>query len=185
LRSLCVRRVRCAVASWCCALCPPPLGHLLPRRRNGSPPAGPAPSARRQQLAMEPAPGLISPSRLDAVRAAGRKGRRGSSIMAGCSLVNLSDESIHSSACVIAQMINVSFHVTFLYSRLNPQLCPKLLFRSCEKLCLGIGLFSANCNDPALTERAGVGSIPANPDARNVPSFRRWRCEMKLSPFND
>jgi hypothetical protein len=36
---------------------------------------------------------------------------------------------------------------------------------------------------PALTERAGVGSIPANPDARNVPSFRRWRFEMKLSPF--
>jgi hypothetical protein len=26
---------------------------------------------------------------------------------------------------------------------------------------------------PALPERAGVGSIPANPDARNVPSFRR------------
>jgi hypothetical protein len=32
-------------------------------------------------------------------------------------------------------------------------------------------------------ERAGVGSIPANPDARNVPSFRRWRHEMKLSPL--
>jgi hypothetical protein len=29
----------------------------------------------------------------------------------------------------------------------------------------------------------GVGSIPANPDAQNVPSFRRWRFEMKLSPF--
>jgi hypothetical protein len=27
-----------------------------------------------------------------------------------------------------------------------------------------------------------VGSIPANPDAQNVPSFRRWRFEMKLSP---
>ncbi len=36
---------------------------------------------------------------------------------------------------------------------------------------------------PALPERAGVGSIPANPDARNVPSIRRWRFEMKLSPF--
>jgi hypothetical protein len=36
---------------------------------------------------------------------------------------------------------------------------------------------------PALTERAGVGSIPANPDAQNVPSFRRWRLEMKSSPF--
>jgi hypothetical protein len=36
---------------------------------------------------------------------------------------------------------------------------------------------------PALTERAGVGSVPANPDARNVPSFHRWRLEMKLSPF--
>jgi hypothetical protein len=31
--------------------------------------------------------------------------------------------------------------------------------------------------------RAGVGSIPAIPDALNVPSFRRWRFEMKLSPF--
>jgi hypothetical protein len=29
-----------------------------------------------------------------------------------------------------------------------------------------------------------VGSIPANPDAQNVPSFRRWRFEMKLIPFN-
>ncbi len=28
-----------------------------------------------------------------------------------------------------------------------------------------------------------MGSIPANPDALNVPSFRRWRFEMKLSPF--
>jgi hypothetical protein len=28
-----------------------------------------------------------------------------------------------------------------------------------------------------------VGSIPANPDAQNVPSFRRWRYEMKL-PFH-
>jgi hypothetical protein len=35
----------------------------------------------------------------------------------------------------------------------------------------------------ALPERAGVGSIPANPDAQNVPYFRRWRFEMKLSPF--
>jgi hypothetical protein len=29
----------------------------------------------------------------------------------------------------------------------------------------------------------GVGSIPANSDAQNVPSFRRWRFEMMLSPF--
>jgi hypothetical protein len=36
---------------------------------------------------------------------------------------------------------------------------------------------------PALLDRAGVGSIPANSDAQNVPSFRRWRFEMKLSPF--
>jgi hypothetical protein len=36
---------------------------------------------------------------------------------------------------------------------------------------------------PVLTEWAGVGLIPANPDAQNVPSFRRWRLEMKLSPF--
>jgi hypothetical protein len=36
---------------------------------------------------------------------------------------------------------------------------------------------------PALLERAGVGSIPANSDAQNVPSFRRWRFEVKLSLF--
>ncbi len=36
---------------------------------------------------------------------------------------------------------------------------------------------------PAPLGRAGVGSIPANPDALNVPSFRRWRFEMKLSPL--
>jgi hypothetical protein len=36
---------------------------------------------------------------------------------------------------------------------------------------------------PALPGRAGVGSIPAKSDALNVPSFRRWRFEMKLSPF--
>jgi hypothetical protein len=35
---------------------------------------------------------------------------------------------------------------------------------------------------PALPERAGVGSITANSDALNVPSFHRWRFEMKLSP---
>ncbi len=36
---------------------------------------------------------------------------------------------------------------------------------------------------PAPLGRAGVGSIPAIPDALNVPSFRRWRFEMKLSPL--
>jgi hypothetical protein len=36
---------------------------------------------------------------------------------------------------------------------------------------------------PALLEWDSVGSIPANCDAQNVPSFRRWRFEMKLSPF--
>jgi hypothetical protein len=36
---------------------------------------------------------------------------------------------------------------------------------------------------PALPERAGVGSIPANSDAQKVPSFRLWRFEMKLSPL--
>jgi hypothetical protein len=35
----------------------------------------------------------------------------------------------------------------------------------------------------ALSQRNGVGSIPANSDAQNVPSFRRWRFEMKHSPF--
>ncbi len=29
-----------------------------------------------------------------------------------------------------------------------------------------------------------MGSIPANSDAQNVPSFRRWRFEMKLSPHS-
>ncbi len=38
---------------------------------------------------------------------------------------------------------------------------------------------------PALLEWDGVGSIPANSDAQNVPSFRRWRIEMKLSPVTD
>ncbi len=36
---------------------------------------------------------------------------------------------------------------------------------------------------PALLEWAGVGSIPANSDAQNGPSFRRYRFETKLSPF--
>ncbi len=38
---------------------------------------------------------------------------------------------------------------------------------------------------PTLPGRAGVGSIPANSDALNVPSFRRWRFEKKLSSFYD
>jgi hypothetical protein len=36
---------------------------------------------------------------------------------------------------------------------------------------------------PCSSGAGGVGSIPANPDAQDVPSFRRWRVEMKLSPF--
>jgi hypothetical protein len=36
---------------------------------------------------------------------------------------------------------------------------------------------------PAPLGAGGVGSIPANSAAQNVPSFRRWRFEMKLSPF--
>ena len=36
---------------------------------------------------------------------------------------------------------------------------------------------------PAPLGPGGVGSIPANSDAQNVPSFRRWRFVMKLSPF--
>ncbi len=35
---------------------------------------------------------------------------------------------------------------------------------------------------PAPLGAGGVGSIPANSDAQNVPSFRRWRFVMKLSP---
>jgi hypothetical protein len=29
-----------------------------------------------------------------------------------------------------------------------------------------------------------MGSITANSEAQNVPYFRRWRFEMKLSPFD-
>jgi hypothetical protein len=29
----------------------------------------------------------------------------------------------------------------------------------------------------------GMGSIPANSDTLKMPSFRRWRFEMKLSPL--
>jgi hypothetical protein len=36
---------------------------------------------------------------------------------------------------------------------------------------------------PAPLGAGGVGSIPSNSDAENVPSFRRWRFAMKLSPF--
>ena len=36
---------------------------------------------------------------------------------------------------------------------------------------------------PAPLRAGGVGSIPANPNALNVPSFSRRRFEMKLSPF--
>jgi hypothetical protein len=36
---------------------------------------------------------------------------------------------------------------------------------------------------PAPLGAGGVGSIPANSDAQNVPFFRRWRFEMKLSPY--
>ncbi len=36
---------------------------------------------------------------------------------------------------------------------------------------------------PAPLGAGGVGSIPANSDTQNVPSFRLWRFEMKLSPF--
>ncbi len=34
---------------------------------------------------------------------------------------------------------------------------------------------------PTLLEWVGVGSILAN--SENVPSFRHWRFEMKLSPY--
>jgi hypothetical protein len=37
---------------------------------------------------------------------------------------------------------------------------------------------------PAPLGAGGVGSIPANSDAQNVPSFRRWRFEIKLSPLH-
>ncbi len=39
------------------------------------------------------------------------------------------------------------------------------------------------CPPRGHTEAGSMGSIPANPDAQNVPSFRRWRFEMKLSHF--
>ncbi len=36
---------------------------------------------------------------------------------------------------------------------------------------------------PAPLGAGGVGSIPANPDAQDAPSFRRRRFETRLSPF--
>ena len=36
---------------------------------------------------------------------------------------------------------------------------------------------------PCSPEAGCVGSIPANSDAQNVPSFRHWRFEMKLTTF--
>ncbi len=36
---------------------------------------------------------------------------------------------------------------------------------------------------PTPLGAGGVGSIHANSDAQNVPSFRRWQFVMKLSPF--
>ncbi len=40
----------------------------------------------------------------------------------------------------------------------------------------------AKAGIPCSSGANGVGSIPANSDAQYVPSFRRWRFEMKLSP---
>ncbi len=62
-------------------------------------------------------------------------------------------------------------------------LCPCL----CLCVCLSVLVMPAVAEwlrraYPALLEWDGVGSIPANSDAQNVPSFRRWRFEMKLSP---
>ncbi len=41
----------------------------------------------------------------------------------------------------------------------------------------------AKAGMPCSSGAGGVGSIPANSDAQNVPSFRPWRFEMKLGPF--
>jgi hypothetical protein len=43
--------------------------------------------------------------------------------------------------------------------------------------------YLANAGISCSFGEGGVGSIPANSDAQNVPSFCRWRFEMKLSPF--
>jgi hypothetical protein len=51
-------------------------------------------------------------------------------------------------------------------------------------LCINLQQYQYNvARIPRSSGAGGVGSIPANPDAQNVPSFRRWRFEMKLSPF--
>jgi hypothetical protein len=42
----------------------------------------------------------------------------------------------------------------------------------------------AKASIPCSSGAAGVRSIPANSDAQNVPSFRRWLFKMKLSPYN-
>jgi hypothetical protein len=57
-------------------------------------------------------------------------------------------------------------------ARLNNKIC-YLIPRS-QKIKAGI---------PCSSGAGRRGSIPAISDAENVPSFRRWRFEMKLSPF--
>jgi hypothetical protein len=99
----------------------------------------------------------------------------------------------------LVQSVEVSFFfgrklVYMVYTGLPKftSICPPMKYRSGKTSCLRASQLPYNVAVaerlrqayPPLPEWAGVGSIPANSDAQNVPSFRRWRFEMKLSPFN-
>jgi hypothetical protein len=57
----------------------------------------------------------------------------------------------------------------------NSLLCVSIIYNQYLVLISRVGKWLAY---PAPLGAGGVGSIPAN-----VPSFRRWQFEMKLSPF--
>ena len=79
-------------------------------------------------------------------------------------------------------MKNVGMSVISLFCILENAL--HIILHS-QHICLHIILhiLGRKARIPCSSRAGGVGSIPANPDAQNVPSFRRWRFEMKLSPF--
>ena len=72
----------------------------------------------------------------------------------------------------LIRWFNGGSHDTALLS-----LLPLLLFKLMPPSLVGEG--GILC----FSWAGGVGSIPANSDAQNVPCFRRWRFEIKLSPF--
>ena len=58
---------------------------------------------------------------------------------------------------------------------------PKKMLLTCIQYCTPRGRV-VKTGIPCSSGAGDVGSIPANFDARYLPSFRRWRFEMKLSP---